>query len=588
MRSTVFRRVLVANRGEIALRIIRTLREMGITSVAAFSDADRDARFVEEADEAYRLGPAPAAESYLSVEAILAVAEEARVDAIHPGYGFLAENAEFAQAVADSGQVFIGPSVESIRIMGDKVRAREAVAALGVPVVPGTDGVVNRLEEALAFGERYGYPVAVKAAGGGGGRGIRVVEAPDRMEEALERARREAGTYFRNPQVYLERYFARPRHVEIQVLADNLGNLVHLGERDCSVQRRHQKLIEESPSPALDRALRERMGNMALLAARSAHYTSVGTVEFLLSEDGEFYFLEMNTRIQVEHPVTEQVTGVDLIREMVLAAASEPISVRSNVLDLNGHAIEARVNAEDPAAGFRPTPARITRYLEPGGIGVRIDTGVYPGFTIPPEYDSLVAKVIAWGADRESARKRLLRALAEFRVEGPATTISFAEGVLSHPIFAAGEATTSFIGDHLAELAPPRLSAAVVASDGADSASRGQERVFDVEVNRHLFRVRVAELQTNRLAAARQPRQKKAAARVGAGVGPDLLSPMHGSVIVVKKRQGDKVEQGETLFIVEAMKMENEVAAHRAGTLKRIDVEVGQTVEADQRLAVIE
>lgn len=579
----MFDTIMIANRGEIALRIIRTLRDMGIRSVAAYSDVDRDALFVLEADDAYRLGPAPAAESYLNTDALLAVALQSGAQAVHPGYGFLAENAAFAEAVQAAGLVFIGPSPRAIRLMGDKVEARRVARSIGVPVVPGTPGPVSEVKDAQEFAERAGYPVAVKAAGGGGGRGIRVVRGPAEMAEALDGARREALTYFHNPEVYLERYYHDPRHVEIQVLGDRLGHLVHLGERDCSVQRRHQKLIEEAPSPAVDRALRERMGDMALQIAKSVDYSSAGTVEFLLTREGEFFFLEMNTRIQVEHPVTEQVTGVDLIREMVLAAAGEPITVRENILDPVGHAIEVRINAENPAQGFRPTPGVITRYIEPGGIGIRMDSGVYQGFDIPQDYDSLMAKLIAWGPDRESARRRTVRALEGFRIDGPATTIPFAEAVLETSAFASGMLGTTFVGEHLDELTVH--TPAVTPSSVSSPAPVGESRSFEVEVNRKLFRVRVAELEAPD--AGRQRARKKAIAAPSTDQNA-VTSPMHGTVVSVKRQAGDTVQAGDILFVIEAMKMENEVTAPRSGTLRAIDAAVGETVEMDQRLATIE
>jgi acetyl-CoA/propionyl-CoA carboxylase biotin carboxyl carrier protein len=582
----VFSKVLIANRGEISLRVIRTLREMEISSVAVFSDADREALFVREADEAYRLGPAPAGESYLNVDAILSIARQSGAQAIHPGYGFLAENAPFAEAVEAAGLTFIGPSPEAIRVMGDKVLARQAAGRLGVPLVPGTDGPVETVAEAQRFAAAIGYPIAVKAAGGGGGRGIRVVRSEDEMASSLEAARREAGTFFKNSQVYLEKYFDDPRHVEIQVLADTHGRTVHLGERDCSVQRRHQKLIEEAPSPAVDAALRERMGEAAVAAARSVNYTSAGTVEFLLARDGDFYFLEMNTRVQVEHPVTEMVLGIDIVREMISIAAGQPLSLPDGPVVPSGHAIEVRVNAEDPALGFRPTPGTVIHYLPPGGIGVRVDSGLYTGYTVPGDYDSLVAKLIAWAPNREEARRRLLRALDEYVVEGVATTIPFARAVLQHPDFIAGQVGTQFVareGDALlATLAP------VTEVHGAqEDAALGEARTFEVQVNRKLFRVQVAERAGTRGREQRRPRERR---RGGdrAATGNDLVSPMNGVVVAIRRATGDAVERGDVVMVVEAMKMENEIAAHRSGTLSAIEVEVGAVVESGRRLAVIE
>jgi acetyl-CoA/propionyl-CoA carboxylase biotin carboxyl carrier protein len=575
--------VLIANRGEIAVRIIRTLREMGITSVAAFSDADRDAPFVHQADEAYRLGAAPPADSYLNIDALLIVAREAGVDAIHPGYGFLAENAAFAEAVAGTEVTFIGPSPDAMRLMGDKVRARGAVGALGVPLVPGTDGPVRDLDQAREFGRRTGYPLAVKAAGGGGGRGIRVVRRAEDLEEALEGASREAAAYFKNPEVYLEQYFDDPRHVEIQVLGDTHGTLLHLGERDCSVQRRHQKLIEETPAPGITRELRARMGEAAIRAASSARYTSAGTVEFLLTREGDFYFLEMNTRIQVEHPVTELVSGRDLIREMVFIAAGERMSPTDSLLDPDGHAIEVRVNAEDPHRDFRPAPAKIAEIREPGGIGVRVDSGISTGYVIPGDYDSLLAKIIVWAPDRPQARLRALRALDETRIEGPTTTLQLAEAVLKHPTFAAGGAGTTFLAGHLEELLAATEKRTTALDDTAQ-LPRGEPRVFEVEVNRKFFHVNVAELKPE----SRQRPQRAMQSRHRTAGSTELSSPMHGTVIDIRRNVGDVVGEGDALVIIEAMKMENEISAHRAGTVKKIDVVVGDTVEVDQRLAVIE
>lgn len=580
----MFRKVLIANRGEIAVRIIRTLRDMNIRSVAVYSDADRHALFVEEADEAFRLGPAPASDSYLNGEAIVSVALQAGAQAVHPGYGFLAENAAFAETVAHAGLTFIGPSSSAIRLMGDKAAARASVRPLGVPLVPGTPDTVTSLGEALEAGRALGYPVAVKAAGGGGGRGIRVVTAPDQMSGALEAARREAQAYFKNPEVYLEKYFQDPRHVEIQVLGDSTGRLVHLGERDCSVQRRHQKLIEEAPSPAVTRELRARMGEAAIRAAASAGYTSAGTVEFLLTRDGDFYFLEMNTRIQVEHPVTERITGVDLVREMVLIAAGEQMTVPGNILDPDGHAIEIRVNAEDPARGFRPTPTTITRYQPPGGIGIRLDSGVAAGHVIPPDYDSLLSKLIAWGPDRDTSRRRALRALSEYRIEGPATTIPFSAAVLGDPAFAAGDVGTAFVENHLDELLAllPPSGQSIAAFE---SPSREEERIFEVEVNRKLFAVRVAEL---RKPEGKRPARNKRTRTALTSDSTVLLSPMHGTVVGLQRAVGESIEEGEVIFILEAMKMENEVTAHRSGVLASLLVEVGTTVESDQPLATID
>ncbi|MGI8826927.1 MAG: acetyl/propionyl/methylcrotonyl-CoA carboxylase subunit alpha [Chloroflexota bacterium] len=586
----MFKRVLVANRGEIAVRIMRTLREMGIVSIAAFSDVDSDALFVQEADEAYRLGPAPAAESYLNVQALVRVARESRSGAVHPGYGFLAENADFADAVEGAGMTFIGPSPASMRAIGDKVRARRLARSLDVPLVPGTEDATTSLDAALAFADRHGYPLAVKASGGGGGRGIRVVQSSEGMRDALEGAEREARSYFKNPDVYLERYFPHPRHVEIQVLGDRHGHLIHLGERECSIQRRRQKLIEEAPCPAFDTATRERVGEMALRMARAAQYWSAGTVEFLMTQEGDVYFLEMNTRIQVEHPVTELVADCDLIREMVLIAAGETLTEMDSLASPRGHAFEIRINAEDPTDGFRPTPAAILRYREPGGIGTRVDSGVYQGYSIPSSYDSLMSKVVVWAPDRERARQRALRALHEYVIEGPSTTIGFARAILEHPAFMRGEAATTFVEENLAQLvASAGTSRAVLADSSSETrVARGESRRFEVEVNRRFFSVQVAEVTEKRPASAGAGPGAPLARMARRNSDPDLLSPMHGTVVGIKKAQGERVNAGETLFVIEAMKMENEVAAQRTGTLTRVDAHLGETVESGETLARIE
>ena len=435
----LFSKVLVANRGEIAVRIFRTLRELGIGVVAVYSEADRDALHVRVADEAFLIGPGPAAESYLVGERIVETALRAGAEAIHPGYGFLAENAAFARAVEDSGLVWIGPPSSAIELMGSKTRARTAMRDAGVPIIPGATDPVETVEEVLALGEDVGYPLIVKAAAGGGGKGMKLVAAPEEAERAFESAQREGEKYFADGRVYVERYLEDPRHVEVQVLADGHGNVIHLGERDCTIQRRHQKLIEETPSPAVDEALRERIGRIAVDAARAAGYRSAGTIEGLLTSAGDYYFMEMNTRIQVEHTVTEEVTGIDLVREQVRIAAGEPLSVRQEEVRLRGHSIECRINAEDVASGFLPAPGRLTTYREPGGPGVRVDSGVVEGSEITGLYDPMIAKLIVHGVDREHARMRMLRALDEFELGGPPTLLGFHRALLSHPCFIAGE-----------------------------------------------------------------------------------------------------------------------------------------------------
>lgn len=582
----MFRKVLIANRGEIAVRIVRTLREMGITSAVTFSDADREALFVLEADEAYYLGPSPASASYLNIKSLLEVASASDADAVHPGYGFLAENPEFADAVRAAGLSFIGPSSHAMRTMGDKVAARRSAAGLGVPLVPGSPGPVGSLDEVRRFGDELGFPLVIKAAGGGGGRGIRVVWDRGEMADALDGARREALAYFGQPDVYVERYITEPRHIEVQVMGDHHGCLVHLGERDCSVQRRHQKLIEESPSAAMNPELRMRMGEMALRVAGSVDYSSAGTVEFLLAPDDEFYFLEMNTRIQVEHPVTEWVTGADLIQEMILAAAGDHITLTKSIEELRGHAIEVRINAEDPSNGFRPTPATISRYREPGGPGTRVDSGVYAGFTIPGDYDSLMSKLICWAPDRERARRRTLRALREYEIDGPSTTIPFHISTLQHQKFISGKVSTSFLDEHALETGSEGVHSSGNPLEVDPETWRDDPKLFEIEVDRRVYRVRVAEIRS-RSSQKKHRTVKRAAARTAARQS-ELVSPMHGTVIGIKKREGDSVQSGDLVMLIEAMKMENEVIAHRPGTVTAILADVGETVETDQPLARIE
>ena len=485
----MFAKVLVANRGEIAVRVIRALEELEIASVAVYSELDRDALHVRRADEAYLLGGPTAAESYLNVEKILEVARESGAEAIHPGYGFLAENAAFARACDEAGIVFIGPPASAIEAMGSKTRARELMHDAGVPIVPGTTEPVATVEDARRIAdEEIGYPIAVKAAGGGGGKGFRVALSEDELQAAFEGAAREGEKFFSDATVYLERYLPDPRHVEVQVLADRHGNTIHLGERDCSVQRRHQKLIEESPAPAVDEALRERIGSIGVEAARAVGYVGAGTIEGLLSEDGEYYFLEMNTRVQVEHCVTEMTTGIDIVKEGIRAAAGEPLSVGQDDVVLRGHAIECRINAEDASKKFAPAPGRIGRYREPAGPGVRVDSGVGPGSEITPMYDPMVAKLIVWDADREQATKRMLRALAEYEIEGLKTLIPFHRALLATEQWARGETCRDLVEDRdwLKRSRSPRPEKA---ADGDEAAA--VERDYTVEVSGRRFDVKV-------------------------------------------------------------------------------------------------
>jgi acetyl-CoA/propionyl-CoA carboxylase biotin carboxyl carrier protein len=580
-----FSKVLVANRGEIAIRIFRTLRELGIGSVAVYSDADRGAPHVTYADEAYALGGEAAAESYLVVEKLIDAAERSGTAAVHPGYGFLAENAGFARAVEGAGLVWIGPPPGAIDLMGSKTSARAAMQAAGVPIIPGTTEPVRSAEEIIALAEQIGFPLLIKAAAGGGGKGMEIVESPAEVERAFEAAQRQGQSYFASPDVYVERFLVDPRHVEVQVLADAHGNVIHLGERDCTIQRRHQKLIEETPSPAVDAALRERIGAIAVDAARAAGYRGAGTIEGLLTRDGSYYFMEMNTRIQVEHTVTEMVTGLDLVREQILIAAGEPLSLRQEDVRLNGHAIECRINAEDVANGFRPAPGRITAYREPAGPGVRVDSGVVAGTEISPLYDPMIAKLIVHDCDRDHARARMLRALDEFVIEGVPTLIGFHKALLSHPCFVAGETCHGVVeSQEIVEQANALSHRTTRLTAGPDGA--GRTRTSEVEVDGRLFTVTLVEPEAPWADLARR-RRERASARA-AGAGGAVTSPMQGTVLAVRVAEGDAVEADQLLCIVEAMKMENEIHAHHAGTVTHLSVEPGQAVTTGQVLCVIE
>jgi acetyl-CoA carboxylase biotin carboxylase subunit len=450
----MFRKVLVANRGEIALRVIRACRMLDLKTVAVHSKADAEALHVRFADEAVCVGPAPATQSYLNIPRLIAAAEITGADAIHPGYGFLAENAEFAQICQDSNLVFIGPTPQQIRQMGDKAEARRLMSEAGVPVVPGSPGSIDDERKARAAAEDIGFPVLVKAAAGGGGKGMRIARDADEFARAFPQARREAEAAFGDGRLYIEKFLERPRHIEVQILGDQQGNVIHLGERDCSLQRRHQKLLEEAPSPVITEAMREQMGEAAVRGAARIGYVGAGTIEFLLAESGEFYFMEMNTRIQVEHPVTELVTGQDLVLHQLTIAEGEPLDLRQDQVKFRGHAIECRINAEDPDRNFMPTPGRIETFHQPGGPGVRVDTAAYQSYVIPPYYDSLVAKVLTHGNDRPQAIARMRVALDEFVVEGIATTIPLHRRLIQEPRFLAGEVHTRFVEDWLAEEAP--------------------------------------------------------------------------------------------------------------------------------------
>ncbi|HEU0304619.1 MAG TPA: acetyl-CoA carboxylase biotin carboxylase subunit [Gaiellaceae bacterium] len=581
-----FTRVLVANRGEIAVRIARTLHELDIGTVAVYSEADRDAPHVRVADEAYLIGPPPAAESYLVVDRLLETAMRAGAEAIHPGYGFLAENAGFARAVEEAGLVWIGPPPEAIELMGEKTAARATMRAAGVPIVPGTTEPVAGAEEAIRIADEIGWPIALKAASGGGGKGLKLVEGPDDVAAAFESAQREGQAYFADPTVYVERYLDDPRHVEVQVLADAHGNVVHLGERECTIQRRHQKLVEETPSPAVDGELRARIGAIAVEAARAAGYRSAGTVEGLLSHEGEYFFLEMNTRIQVEHTVTEMVTGIDLVREQVLIAAGEPLTLRQEDVVLRGHAIECRINAEDPSTGFLPAPGRITRYREPGGPGVRVDSGVEAGTEVAGYYDPLLAKVVVHGVDREHARRRMLRALDEYEIGGVTTLLGFHRALLRRPCFIdAGTCRGVVESQELAEEATQLSHMTTIIATAPDGLARAD--VLPVELDGRRFEVRVLRAEPPHAALARARRERGPGHGLGSGAPDAVVSPMQGTVLDVRVVEGEEVAAGDVLCIVEAMKMENEIVAHRPGVVHALTVVPGQAVTAGHVICVV-
>ncbi len=574
----MFDKVLVANRGEIAVRIFRTLRELGAGAVAVYSEADRGSLHVAYADEAFLIGPAPAADSYLKIDTLVETALRAGAQAVHPGYGFLAENAAFARAVQDAGLVWIGPPPDAIELMGEKTRARTAMQRAGVPIIPGTTEPVATVDELLSLGESIGYPLLIKAAAGGGGKGMEIVEGPEHAERAFGVAQRQGQSYFANPDVYVEKLIVDPRHIEVQVLADAHGNVVHLGERDCTIQRRHQKLVEETPSPAVDDELRARIGRIGVEAALAAGYVSAGTIEGLLTVDGEYFFMEMNTRIQVEHTVTEMVTGLDLVREQVLIALGEPLSFTQEQVSLRGHAIECRINAEDASRGFLPAPGLVTAYHEPGGPGVRVDSGVDGGREVVAAYDPMISKVIVHGVNREHARRRMLRALGEYVIEGPTTLIPFHTALLSHACFIRGETCAGIVESLHLDGGQP--SNKLLLAQG-----RTVERVRTVEVEGRRFEVRVTEPEAPWLELARRRRERVSA---GAHGGTDVVvSPMQGTVLSVAVAEGDEVEAGALICIVEAMKMENEVHAHRAGVVAQLSVAPGEPVATGQVICVI-
>jgi acetyl-CoA/propionyl-CoA carboxylase, biotin carboxylase, biotin carboxyl carrier protein len=590
--SGVLQKILIANRGEIAVRVIRAARELGIQTVAVYSELDRDALHVRLADEAYALGGQTAAESYLNTDAIIGAIRDSGADGVHPGYGFFSENADFARAITEMGVAFIGPPPSAITEMGDKVSSRLAAQRGGAPIVPGTTEFASGPEDIVAFGEASGWPIAIKAAFGGGGRGMKVVESAAEVADAMASAQREAKGFFGRDEVYVERYLTWPRHVEVQIVGDQQGNVVWISTRDCSAQRRHQKLIEEAPAPGLPDGVEAAMGEAAVKAAKAVGYYNAGTVEFIY-QNGDFFFLEMNTRLQVEHPVTEVITGLDLVEWQIRIASGEPLPMtQDEVLALRrGHAIEIRINAEDPAGGrFLPSPGRITKLFPPDGFGVRFDSGYESGDEISQFYDNLVGKVIVWGKDRDTAIARAIRALEEMTVEGVATTIPADLAILRHPDFAAVEHSTRWVEQNLdlSGLAP----AVTEARDTLDGASESLvQRRTTVEVNGKRFDVTMwvpEEATTATAAKAAKPRRAGGASGAAGGGSGDVTVPMQGTIVKVLVEVGQAVDVGQGIVVLEAMKMENQINAEKAGTVKAIKVAPGDTVGGGDVVAVIE
>ncbi|MGD9997833.1 MAG: acetyl-CoA carboxylase biotin carboxylase subunit [Ilumatobacteraceae bacterium] len=590
-------KILIANRGEIAVRVIRAARELGIKTVAVYSELDRDALHVRLADEAYALGGQTAAESYLNTEAILRAIEQSGADGVHPGYGFFSENADFARAIIAKGVAFIGPPPEAIDEMGDKVSSRKAAQRGGAPIVPGTTEFVTSADEILAFGNQHGWPLAIKAAYGGGGRGMKVIQSATDVQEAMESAKREAKAFFGRDEIYIERYLTWPRHVEVQIVGDQHGDVVWVSTRDCSAQRRHQKLIEEAPAPALGPGIEDAMGEAAIKAAKAVGYYNAGTVEFIY-QDGEFFFLEMNTRLQVEHPVTEVITGIDLVEWQIRVASGErlPMTQAEVAATRRGHGIEIRINAENPAGGkFLPSPGTITKLVPPDGFGIRFDAGYMSGDTVSQYYDNLVGKLIVWGKDRPTAIARTIRALEEMVVEGVATTIPADIAILQHPDFVDMAHSTKWVEERLDLSAVSAPSAPAPASADGEGAEPLVKRSTTVEVNGKRFDVTmwVPDAPAVAVGAAKAARKPRHAASGGGGGGGaagsgTIEAPMQGTIVKVLVEVGQAVELGAPVVVLEAMKMENQITTDKAGTVKEVKVTAGATVGAGDVLVVVE
>jgi acetyl-CoA/propionyl-CoA carboxylase biotin carboxyl carrier protein len=595
----VLSKILIANRGEIAIRVMRTCRELGIATVAVYSDLDRDAAHVRYADEAYALGGQTAAESYLNTDAILDAIGRSRADGVHPGYGFFSENADFARRLTDAGVAWIGPPPEAIEVMGDKISSRLAVERGGVPTVPGTTTPIQDVSEVLAFGDEHGYPIAIKAAYGGGGRGMKIVHHAEDAKAAMDSAQREAQAYFGRPEIYMERYLTRPRHVELQVFCDTHGNAAYIGDRDCSTQRRNQKLIEEAPAPGIPDETRRAMGETAIQAARSCGYVNAGTVE-MLYQDNDFYFLEMNTRLQVEHCVTEEVSGFDLVAEQIRIASGEPLSFRQEDVQLRGHSIECRINAEDATKNFLPSPGTLTRMRVPAGPGVRWDGGYHEGDTVSQFYDNLIGKLVIWAPDRDRAIDRLVRALREFEIGGVHTTIPAHIALLLTDDFRHVRHSTKWVEnevDHATfAVHAPTTAPAAPATDGDTGPLVARSMPVEVDGKRFTVKVWMPEVATIAAAPARRggggpgrPRPAAASGSGGSGGGDGVVTaPMQGTIVKVLVDEGASVETGQAILVLEAMKMENNINAEKSGTLKELKVSPGDAVGTGDVLAIIE
>ncbi len=585
----MFSKILIANRGEIAVRVIRACRELGIASVAVYSELDRNALHVRLADEAYALGGETAADSYLNTSAILDAIEQSGADAVHPGYGFYSENAEFAQAITERGVTFIGPPPAAIEVMGDKISARLAAEKVGVDSVPGTTEVIQHPDEVRSFGTEHGYPVAIKAAYGGGGRGMKVVSSDEEVDAALESAQREAESFFGRNECYLERYLTWPRHIEMQIIADQHGNVVWLGERDCSAQRRHQKLVEESPAPNFPDEVRQAMGAAAVAVAEGCGYTNAGTVEFLF-QDGEFYYLEMNTRLQVEHPVTELVSGIDLVREQIRVAAGESLSFTQDDVTCDGHAIEVRINAEDPAGGrFLPSPGTISSLQLPQGFGVRWDGGYEAGDVVSQFYDNLIGKLVVWGSDRQTAIDRMQSALVELKIGGVATTANAHKAILASPDFRAGVHSTKWVEESL-DLTDISGKSDAAGDDPSEEDPRVRKDVV-LEVNGKRFEVAAWVPESAGVSVSQKPAKARRSGSSGSGTksgSGQVTVPMQGTIVKILVEVGQEVSEGEVVVVLEAMKMENNINADKSGTVSEVRIGPGDTVGAGDVVVVID